>query len=71
MPSCRLLEGMTEDWERRAPRAVRFCRRAGDGLARYHELGVGDCSMMLGHDDRSAHRTHDVLTTEVLPDLGW
>jgi hypothetical protein len=41
-----------------------------DGLARYHELGVGDCSMMLGHDDRSAHRTHDVLTTEVLPDLG-
>ncbi|HEV8624815.1 MAG TPA: hypothetical protein VG034_10200 [Acidimicrobiia bacterium] len=42
-----------------------------DGLARYHELGVGDCSMMLGHDDRSAHGTHDVLITEVLPDLGW
>ena len=42
-----------------------------DGLARYRELGVGDCSMMLGHDDHSARRTLDVLATEVLPDLGW
>ena len=41
-----------------------------DGLARYRELGVGDCSMMLGHDDRSARRTLDVLAAEVLPDLG-
>ncbi|HEV8625963.1 MAG TPA: LLM class flavin-dependent oxidoreductase [Acidimicrobiia bacterium] len=42
-----------------------------DGLARYHELGVGDCSLMLGHDDRSARQTLDVLATKVLPDLGW
>ena len=42
-----------------------------DGLARYRELGVGDCSMMLGHDDRSARRTLDVLAAKVLPDLGW
>jgi alkanesulfonate monooxygenase SsuD/methylene tetrahydromethanopterin reductase-like flavin-dependent oxidoreductase (luciferase family) len=42
-----------------------------DGLARFHELGVGDCSLMLGHDDRSARRTLEVLATEVLPDLGW
>ena len=42
-----------------------------DGLARYRELGVGDCSMILGHDDHSARRTLDVLAAEVLPDLGW
>jgi len=40
-----------------------------DGLARYRELGVGDCSMVLGHDDVSARRTLDVLATEVLPQL--
>jgi hypothetical protein len=42
-----------------------------DGLARYRELGVGDCSMVLGHDDHSAVRTLNVLAAEVLPDLGW
>jgi len=42
-----------------------------DGLARYRELGVGDCSMVLGHDDRSARHTLEVLATKVLPDLGW
>jgi hypothetical protein len=42
-----------------------------DGLARYHRLGAGDCSILLGHDDRSAHRTLDVLVADVLPDLGW
>ncbi len=41
-----------------------------DGLARYRELGVGDCSMILGHDDTSARHTLDVLATKVLPDLG-
>jgi alkanesulfonate monooxygenase SsuD/methylene tetrahydromethanopterin reductase-like flavin-dependent oxidoreductase (luciferase family) len=40
-----------------------------DGLARYRELGVGDCSMVLGHDDGSARRTLDVLAAEVLPGL--
>jgi hypothetical protein len=40
-----------------------------DGLARYREMGVGDCSMVLGHDDASARRTLDVLATDVLPQL--
>lgn len=40
-----------------------------DGLAAYRELGVGDCSMVLGHDDESARRTLDVLATDVLPQL--
>jgi alkanesulfonate monooxygenase SsuD/methylene tetrahydromethanopterin reductase-like flavin-dependent oxidoreductase (luciferase family) len=40
-----------------------------DGLARFAELGVGDCSLVLGHDDTSAHHTLDVLATAVLPHL--
>jgi alkanesulfonate monooxygenase SsuD/methylene tetrahydromethanopterin reductase-like flavin-dependent oxidoreductase (luciferase family) len=37
-----------------------------DGLDRFRTLGVGDCSLVLGHDDASARRTLDVLA-EVLP----
>ncbi|HET6949531.1 MAG TPA: LLM class flavin-dependent oxidoreductase [Acidimicrobiales bacterium] len=40
-----------------------------DGLAAYRAMGVGDCSLVLGHDDRSARRTLEVLATEVLPAL--
>lgn len=40
-----------------------------DGLAGFRELGVGDLSMVLGHDDESARRTLDALVTEVLPKL--
>jgi alkanesulfonate monooxygenase SsuD/methylene tetrahydromethanopterin reductase-like flavin-dependent oxidoreductase (luciferase family) len=40
-----------------------------DGLARFRALGVGDCSMVLGHDDHSARHTLDVLAAKVLPDL--
>jgi alkanesulfonate monooxygenase SsuD/methylene tetrahydromethanopterin reductase-like flavin-dependent oxidoreductase (luciferase family) len=40
-----------------------------DGLARFRELGVGDLSMVLGHDDASARRTLDVLLSDVLPRL--
>jgi alkanesulfonate monooxygenase SsuD/methylene tetrahydromethanopterin reductase-like flavin-dependent oxidoreductase (luciferase family) len=40
-----------------------------DGLARFRELGVGDCSMVLGHDDASARRTLDVLAADVVPHL--
>ena len=43
--------------------------RLADGLARYREIGVGDCSMVLGHDDASARRTLEVLATGVLPQL--
>jgi alkanesulfonate monooxygenase SsuD/methylene tetrahydromethanopterin reductase-like flavin-dependent oxidoreductase (luciferase family) len=32
-----------------------------DGLARYRELGVGDLSLVLGHDDHSAMRTLEAL----------
>jgi hypothetical protein len=41
-----------------------------DGLALFRELGVGDCSMVLGHDDASARHTLDVLATDVLAGLG-
>jgi alkanesulfonate monooxygenase SsuD/methylene tetrahydromethanopterin reductase-like flavin-dependent oxidoreductase (luciferase family) len=40
-----------------------------DGLGRFAEMGVGDCSLVLGHDDASARRTLDVLAGEVLPQL--
>jgi alkanesulfonate monooxygenase SsuD/methylene tetrahydromethanopterin reductase-like flavin-dependent oxidoreductase (luciferase family) len=40
-----------------------------EGLARYRELGVGDISLVLGHDDGSARRTLDVLAADVLPKL--
>jgi alkanesulfonate monooxygenase SsuD/methylene tetrahydromethanopterin reductase-like flavin-dependent oxidoreductase (luciferase family) len=40
-----------------------------DGLAAYRDLGVGDLSMVLGHDDASARRTLDVLATDVMPHL--
>ena len=40
-----------------------------DGLAAYGEMGVGDLSLVLGHDDASARRTLDVLA-DVLPALG-
>jgi alkanesulfonate monooxygenase SsuD/methylene tetrahydromethanopterin reductase-like flavin-dependent oxidoreductase (luciferase family) len=40
-----------------------------DGLARFAAMGVGDCSLVLGHDDTSARRTLDVLASEVLPQL--
>ncbi|MDT3443366.1 MULTISPECIES: LLM class flavin-dependent oxidoreductase [unclassified Pseudofrankia] len=40
-----------------------------DGLSRYRELGVGDLSMVLGHDDLTARRTLDILLADVLPGL--
>jgi len=40
-----------------------------DGIAAYRNLGVGDLSMVLGHDDASAQRTLDVLLTDVVPHL--
>ncbi|HMG41382.1 MAG TPA: LLM class flavin-dependent oxidoreductase [Acidimicrobiales bacterium] len=43
--------------------------RLADGLARFAAMGVGDCSMVLGHDDASARRTLDMLATSVLPQL--
>jgi alkanesulfonate monooxygenase SsuD/methylene tetrahydromethanopterin reductase-like flavin-dependent oxidoreductase (luciferase family) len=41
-----------------------------EGLAAYRDMGVGDLSMVLGHDDDSARRTLDVLAADVLPTLG-
>lgn len=40
-----------------------------DALGRFADLGVGDCSMVLGHDDASALATLEVLATEVWPEL--
>jgi alkanesulfonate monooxygenase SsuD/methylene tetrahydromethanopterin reductase-like flavin-dependent oxidoreductase (luciferase family) len=40
-----------------------------DGLLAYRALGVGDLSLVLGHDNESAERTLDSLVTEVLPAL--
>ena len=39
------------------------------GMIAYRDLGVGDLSMVLGHDDTSARRTLDVLLRDVLPAL--
>ena len=41
-----------------------------DGLAAYRDMGVGDLSLVLGHDDASARRTLEVLAIDVLPALG-
>lgn len=41
-----------------------------DGLARYRALGVGDLSMVLGHDDATARDTLAALVGDVLPQLG-
>jgi alkanesulfonate monooxygenase SsuD/methylene tetrahydromethanopterin reductase-like flavin-dependent oxidoreductase (luciferase family) len=41
-----------------------------DAFAAYRELGVGDLSIVLGHDDASAMRTLAVLLGDVLPALG-
>jgi alkanesulfonate monooxygenase SsuD/methylene tetrahydromethanopterin reductase-like flavin-dependent oxidoreductase (luciferase family) len=38
-------------------------------LIAYRDLGVGDLSMVLGHDDSSAMRSLDVLLSDVLPAL--
>jgi alkanesulfonate monooxygenase SsuD/methylene tetrahydromethanopterin reductase-like flavin-dependent oxidoreductase (luciferase family) len=40
-----------------------------DRLAAYRAMGVGDLSLVLGHDDRSARDTLDLLAAEVLPAL--
>lgn len=40
-----------------------------DGLERFREMGVGDISLVLGHDDTSARATLDVLAAEVFPRL--
>ncbi len=40
-----------------------------DAFAAYRELGVGDLSVVLGHDDASAMRTLEVLLSDVLPTL--
>jgi alkanesulfonate monooxygenase SsuD/methylene tetrahydromethanopterin reductase-like flavin-dependent oxidoreductase (luciferase family) len=37
------------------------------GLIAFRDLGVGDLSMVLGHDDASAMRSLDVLLSDVLP----
>lgn len=37
-----------------------------DGIAGFASLGVGDLSMVLGHDDESARRTLDALAGEVV-----
>ena len=39
------------------------------GFRAYQSLGVDDLSLVVGHDDRSAERTLDVLVREVLPRL--
>jgi hypothetical protein len=41
-----------------------------DGLAAFAAMGVGDLSLVLGHDDTSARHTLDILAAEVLPHLG-
>jgi alkanesulfonate monooxygenase SsuD/methylene tetrahydromethanopterin reductase-like flavin-dependent oxidoreductase (luciferase family) len=38
-----------------------------DGLARYREMGVGDLSLVLGHDDASARRTLEVVASALAP----
>jgi hypothetical protein len=38
-----------------------------EAFATYRELGVGDLSVVLGHDDASAMRTLEVLLSDVLP----
>lgn len=38
-----------------------------EAFAAYAELGVGDLSVVLGHDDDSAMRTLEVLLSDVLP----
>ena len=38
-----------------------------EAFAAYRELGVGDLSVVLGHDDASAMRTLEVLLSDVLP----
>lgn len=38
-----------------------------EAFAAYKELGVGDLSVVLGHDDASAMRTLEVLLGDVLP----
>ncbi|MCU1659629.1 MAG: hypothetical protein JWO57_4285 [Pseudonocardiales bacterium] len=40
-----------------------------EGLTSYRTLGVGDLSIVLGHDDITARRTLDVLLADVLPGL--
>ena len=40
-----------------------------DGLARYRAMGVGDLSMVLGHDDATARDTLAALAGDVLPQL--
>lgn len=44
--------------------------RLAEAFAAYRELGVGDLSVVLGHDDASAMRTLEVLLGDVLPALG-
>jgi hypothetical protein len=39
------------------------------GMIAYRDLGVGDLSMVLGHDDASGMRTLDVMLGDVLPAL--
>lgn len=41
-----------------------------EAFAAYAELGVGDLSVVLGHDDASALRTLKVLLGDVLPAVG-
>ena len=38
-----------------------------EAFGRYRELGGGDLSVVLGHDDASAMRTLEVLLSDVLP----
>ena len=41
-----------------------------DALGAFAELGVGDISLAIGHDDAAALATLEVLVTEVVPHLG-
>lgn len=40
-----------------------------DQLRRYRDLGVGDLSIVPGHDDASARHTVEVLVSEIIPAL--
>jgi len=40
-----------------------------DALGAFRAMGVGDLSLVLGHDDRSARTTLEVLAADVLPAL--
>jgi len=42
-----------------------------DALGRFRELGVADLSIVPGQDDETSRHTLEVLTADVVPQLGW